>query len=139
MNSHFTAKADVDKDGFDEAVSEIVKQETGNDTCLLVENRAVSVVDRTIEVSFSDDVDYDDLEQMKEEWAHLVRTLADFSGGAVKTYDTYENGDGEKDENTDYVGPEKLILLAQIKDLEDERDAIEERIAKKRRTLGNLA
>jgi hypothetical protein len=138
INGRFTAKADIDKEGFDEAITKIVTGETGNDTCLLVENGAVSVADRTIEVSFSDDVDYDDFEQMKEEWAHLVRALADFSNGAVKISDTYENGDGDKDENTDYVGPETLVLLAQIRDLEDERDEIEVRIARKRQALGSL-
>lgn len=93
--------------------------------------------DGTVVLEISDEIGGEDFDSVESEWKQTVKNFADFSNGAVHVTGDYENDDGEKSDLDYWVGPKALVLQAEIKELEERRDAIERDIAEKRRELSN--
>lgn len=111
--------------------------EVDNDDDLrLIGADALIIENGVIKIDYSSEFD-DDLEEFRAEWNYLVETLADFSEGAIKVWYDYQDYDDSEcnEEDVYYLGPKKLTIKARIKDLEDDRDRIETRIADLRREM----
>jgi hypothetical protein len=88
-------------------------------------------------LEFSDEVGSEDFDNIENEWKEAVKQFADFTDGAVHVTGDYENDDGEKSDINYHIGPKHLVTQAEIKNLEKERDRIEDQIAQKRRELSS--
>lgn len=134
LTSSFKPKAPFD----DEDVLRIIRKKEQDDDIepLLLDHDLIEIGEDLVTLNLSDaEYDGDDLDLIKREWKIVVEEFADFSGGPAKVELGIDDEDDGHSDETYYLGPEKLVLAQEIRDLEDERDQIEERIAEKRRAL----
>lgn len=136
ISSSFTPKEKISEDD----IREFLRKHEGLDEdenvfCLDDWNVVGVNEDGSVSVDLSDEVESDDFDTLESQWKAIVNHFADFSNGAIHVTGDYDDYDGNKSDIDYHIGPAKLVLQAEIKILEEKRDAIEVEIAQKRREL----
>lgn len=136
LSSTFKPKEKITEDNIREYLTKAYELDEDSELTSLDTYTVIYVEENgTVKLELSDEIGAEDFDNIEGEWKKTVNQFADFAEGAVHVTGDYENDDGEKDELDYYIGPARLIIQAEITDLEKERDRIEDQIARKRREL----
>ena len=138
LSSTFKPKEKITEDDIREYLTKAYELDEDSELTSLDTYGVISIDENgNVKLEISDEIGSEDFDNIEGEWKKTVNQFADFADGAVHVTGDYENDDGEKDEVDYYIGPARLIIQAEIVDLEKQRDRIEAEIAEKRRELSS--